>query len=313
MSKPCDSPTHRVCILVLGMHRSGTSAVTRTISGMGAALPGNLIPPLKDNPEGFWESADIVAVHNRFLEAVGSAWNDPRILAPEVFETNAAAVCREELLSILQRDFSDQRLFVIKDPRICVLMPLWLRVLADFEALPLAVFAYRHPAEVALSLTRRNEAIREHGLALWLTCNLMAERQTRGLRRLFVSYDGFLADPIAAARRLADGLGCFDAAKVAVGLELARTQWRPEMRNHATADDSSLPAWVRTIYDWLRAATRPGAAEPSVADLETLALAIADAHALYGPMIGAALPRPQRRPALSERVARRLSSLGRPV
>ena len=137
------------CVLVLGMHRSGTSAMTRAVSAMGAALPSNLIPALLDNEEGFWESADIVAIHNRFMVALGYGWNDPRVLPPEAYRTEAAATCRDELTAVLRRDFAEQKLFVIKDPRISVLMPMWLELLRDFGAAPHVVLGFRHPDEVA--------------------------------------------------------------------------------------------------------------------------------------------------------------------
>ena len=292
------------------MHRSGTSAVTRTISAMGAALPHNLIPPMQDNSEGFFESADIVAVHDRFLEAIGSAWNDPRPIRPEAFGTEHAAACRADLLAILRRDFPTERLFVIKDPRICVLMPMWRRVLAKFGARPYVVFAYRNPEEVAQSLSRRNEAGHEHGLALWLTYNLLAERDSRDLPRVVVSYDAFLDDPAAAAKLLTARLDCFDPAQVAAGVELARSQWKSDMRNHESdGDNATLPPWVATLYRWLCA---EGAGEaPPAAELDAVYAAMATALELYGPIIGGRLPPAHVRPPILKRVARRMAAITR--
>src|SRR5579859_249277 len=73
------APERRSLILVLGMHRSGTSALTRSINLMGAEIPGTLMPAVADvNPLGFWESLEIMGCHERFLAATGSSWNDIR-------------------------------------------------------------------------------------------------------------------------------------------------------------------------------------------------------------------------------------------
>ena len=57
----------RQAILVLGMHRSGTSAVTRIINLLGADLPGNLMSPKDENPEGYWESQELMRLHDQIL------------------------------------------------------------------------------------------------------------------------------------------------------------------------------------------------------------------------------------------------------
>jgi len=306
-----------VCILVLGMHRSGTSAMTRTIHEMGAALPSNLIPPFEDNAEGFWESEDIVGIHNRFLVAVDSGWNDPRPLPREAYDTPAGLLCRAELLAVLRRDFSDRKLFVIKDPRISVLMPMWIELLREFGARPYVILGFRHPDEVARSLVKRrdgfvdddNRPIGQHGRAVWLLHNLLAERHSRGLPRAIVSYHGFLADPVGATVSLAERLGCFQDAQVAAGVEAARGQWNPEMRNHATSDaEMGLPVWVARMYDWLNAAAGGGA--PATDGLDAIAEAMGEALQLYGPLIRAGRPSPTVfKPPVLTRIARRVSRL----
>jgi len=315
-----ESPARqKACILVLGMHRSGTSAMTRTINAMGAALPSNLIPPLEDNAEGFWESEDMVHIHNRFMVAVDHGWNDPRPLPREAYDTPAGLVCRAELMALLRRDFTGQSLFVIKDPRISVLMPIWKTLLRDFGVQPYVVLGFRHPDEVARSLVKRrdgfvdgdNRPVGQHARAVWLTHNLLAERDSRALPRAIVSYDDFLADPVAAARSLAERLGCFDAAQVAAGLEVAKTQWKPSMRNQlATASGSAagLPVWVARMYSWLTAAARGEA--PSTEVLDDMAARMSEALELYGPLIRAGRPSPAVfKPPVLTRLARRVSKL----
>jgi hypothetical protein len=305
----------RVCVMVLGMHRSGTSAMTRSVNAMGAALPSNLIPPMEDNAEGFWESEDIVRIHDRFMVAVGSAWNDPRLIPPAAFDTPAAAACGQELRSVLRRDMTEQRIFVLKDPRMSVLMPIWRPLLDDLGVRPCAVLGFRHPDEVAQSLIKRrhgfvdeaNLPVANHARATWLTYNLEAERSTRDIPRVVVAYGDFLEDPVGAARRLADRLGCFNAEHVAVGLELVREQWKPQMRNHA-APVVDLPPWVGRMYRWLCDAAAD--AEPSTAPLDALAKVMEEANVLYGPLIAAGRPSPRIFKApVTTRISRRLGRL----
>lgn len=57
----------KTCILVLGMHRSGTSAFTRLLNLAGAESPKNLMEAKTDNVRGFWESEAVCGVNDAFL------------------------------------------------------------------------------------------------------------------------------------------------------------------------------------------------------------------------------------------------------
>ncbi|HEV2363411.1 MAG TPA: sulfotransferase [Caulobacteraceae bacterium] len=276
------------CILVVGMHRSGTSGVTRTLHNLGADVPQNLIEAERDNPDGFWESRDIVKAHDRFLEAIGSHWDDPMPIPSAAFDTPVAAACRTEILEHLRRDFSDSQLFVIKDPRLCRLMPIWRAVLDVFGAEPLIVHPVRNPFEVALSLHRRNRTPQEQALALWLVHSLYAERDTRGMRRLFIRYDRFISAPVESASALSARLDCFSPDRLAAELERIRSQWSPRLRHHAIDDsrvleDADTPTWVRATYDWVTAAA--DGAEPAPAVIDQIIEGLEHAMEVYGRMI----------------------------
>src|SRR5690606_949545 len=67
----------KVALVVLGMHRSGTSALTHALSTLGAELPGDPIPKLEfNNPEGFWESTEVLGVNEALLQGIDSNWDD---------------------------------------------------------------------------------------------------------------------------------------------------------------------------------------------------------------------------------------------
>jgi hypothetical protein len=51
-------------VLILGMHRSGTYALSRALNLSGLRLPKDLLEPNQDNPMGFWELKNIVKTNN---------------------------------------------------------------------------------------------------------------------------------------------------------------------------------------------------------------------------------------------------------
>ena len=109
----------RRAILVLGMHRSGTSALTRLLALCGADLPQRLMEPNFANPKGYWEPADIVDLHDEMLAAAGSSWNDVAGFPLGWLDTPEGQSFRSRLRSSFQDAFDDAPLALLKDPRIC--------------------------------------------------------------------------------------------------------------------------------------------------------------------------------------------------
>ncbi len=101
-------------ILVLGMHRSGTSALTRVVNLLGADLPASVFGPGSgsDNPTGFWESQELNPLHDEILESAGSFWDDWRRIDPQWFDSPEAEHYRHRLAAYIDRDFSRSPLFV---------------------------------------------------------------------------------------------------------------------------------------------------------------------------------------------------------
>jgi hypothetical protein len=106
------------CIIILGMHRSGTSALTRIANLLGAKISTNLLPNQPDNEQGFWESQDLMQLHNEMLASADSGWDDLVALPDSWLRSDAIAPFRKRLLNLLEADFADSSLFVVKDPRI---------------------------------------------------------------------------------------------------------------------------------------------------------------------------------------------------
>jgi len=182
-------------ILVLGMHRSGTSALSGALHLLGVPLGDSLIaadPVL--NAKGYWEHSDITDINERILRKLGSSWLDESALPEQWWTDEAILPLREELVHTLRTNFEGRALWGVKDPRICRLLPLWMIVLDEVKSHPSFVIIARDPVETAVSLERRNGIHAWKSALLWLRYILDAEVYTRGYRRTFLTYEQLLRD-----------------------------------------------------------------------------------------------------------------------
>jgi hypothetical protein len=194
-------------VIVLGMHRSGTSALTGVLSMLGADPGGTLIPAHESiNPKGFWEHAEIVAIHERLLAALGSSWHDEGPLQSDWWRLPLILPFRTALMNIVRKDFTNRPLWILKDPRLCRLLPMWLDILREVECKPSFVIALRNPFDVAESLKYRNGFIEEKSHLLWLEHLLDAVRWSYGYPRVVVTYDSLLADWQVVAKLVSENL-----------------------------------------------------------------------------------------------------------
>lgn len=188
-------------ILVVGMHRSGTSAVTRVLNLLGAELPGTLVPGGLGNERGHWETAEVVELHDQMLWSAGVNVNGVFAIRPEWFRSPEATRYAHALAALMNAQRPWPPLTVIKDPRMALFIPIWLKALDGLGLQPRFVLPFRHPMEVALSLRRRQlqhfpDSVWPPGraLLLWLRYVLTAERETRKRPRSFVGFDALLED-----------------------------------------------------------------------------------------------------------------------
>lgn len=182
-------------ILVAGMHRSGTSALTRVFSLLGADLPKHLAPALPDNNEtGFWESVDLMVEHDALLASAGSFWSDWTEFNPDWYASAEADKYKKIIGDIVRQDFAESPLFVIKDPRICRFLPFWLDLLKDLAIQPCIIIPVRNPLEVAQSLKKRDGFPLAKGGLLWLRHVLDAVYYAQDYPIAFLSYEQLMQD-----------------------------------------------------------------------------------------------------------------------
>jgi hypothetical protein len=223
------SASARTGVLVLGMHRSGTSALTRIVNLLGLPLGGPLMPPHPGNNEtGFWELAPAVAIDQRLLDLAGVEWDSPGSL-PAAWLERVPQSLFDEAIALTAANFADVPAFAIKDPRICRLWPFWLRVFAAAGVRPVAVHLIRSPAEVAASLMQRDRISAERCAALWIAHTLEAEAMPGD--RLLLRYDRLLADPQAASRNLIEWLAQEDVPAQPADAEISAFL-QPALRHH---------------------------------------------------------------------------------
>lgn len=189
------------CIIVAGMHRSGTSATTRVINLLGADIASNLVAGIPgDNDRGFWESHTTYRLHDRLFAAFDSAWHDPYPLRDGWQESDAAREAKRAIRDHIVKEFADSRMFVVKDPRVTRVLPLWLEALDELSIEPIIVIPFRNPIEVAASLEQRDGLPLAQSLLGYIQGSLEVERASRGRRRVFQLYDDLVSDwrPFAA-------------------------------------------------------------------------------------------------------------------
>jgi hypothetical protein len=198
---------NKTLVVVLGMHRSGTSSTAGTLVRLGCGAPQHLMAPNADNERGFWESRVIVDLNDAILAAGGSDWKDWRKFNLEEIDRADADALRARAKAALAEEFGDVGLAVIKDPRMCRLMRFWGPVFEEAQWSVRALLPVRSPLEVGWSLNCRDGLGPAYGCLLWLRHVLDAEAETRGMARAVLDWPQFLASGRKALTRASEQLG----------------------------------------------------------------------------------------------------------
>ena len=198
---------NKTLVVVLGMHRSGTSSAAGALVRLGAAAPQHLIAPNADNERGYWESPVIVDLNGAILAAGGSDWKDWRKFDLNKIGALKANALRTRAKEALAEEFGDVGFAVMKDPRMCRLMPFWGPVFADAKWSVRALLPIRSPLEVGQSLYCRDGLSPAYGCLLWLRHVLDAEVETRGMARAVLDWPQFLGDRRKALTRVSEQWG----------------------------------------------------------------------------------------------------------
>ena len=286
-TKAANASPARTAYLVLGMHRSGTSAVTQVLALAGASLPENLMAGDEHNAKGYFEPWKIALFNDERLRAGGTAWDDVFAFPYRPLATKVERGWLNRAEALFGEEYGDVLYPLLKDPRVTVLMPFWRQVFADLELGARCVIPVRHPLAVHGSLARRNGFTPEKSVLVWTAYMLAAEAYTRGLPRAFVSYDGLLRDWRGEVARIEAAHGAAlpkmtDAGAKAIGEFLS-----PELRHNAGDGGLSGLGWAGAltarVHDWFEAASTGQAPSPEA--LEAAAAELAERSKEMGALI----------------------------
>lgn len=180
----------QTCILVLGMHRSGTSALTGVLSSLEVYLGKALLEANFANEKGYFENNSLHLENEKLLAQIGSSWDDMFYDESKLEHVTDFL----EFKNCIKKEFEYSNTFAIKDPRLVYLFPIYEKVLKELGIDVKVIIPFRNPIEVASSLNRRDGMSLEKGVLLWAYNVLLAEKFSRGYERVFIEFDKLMSD-----------------------------------------------------------------------------------------------------------------------
>lgn len=188
------------CILILGM-RSGTSALAGCLHKYGIFMGSNLDGPQRGNIKGQFENRDIMVINNRILSSLGVSWNHPNLYDKIMNSEDEIMKHLEEVIAYLQKEYGKSEIFGIKEPRIGLLLPLYIKALKELEDCCeiKIIYSKRNPTHIAQSLEKRD------GINFQSAMNLVSNWQaimydhiinTVGINNVYgINFKSFMNDP----------------------------------------------------------------------------------------------------------------------
>ena len=127
--------------MVLGMHRSGTSAVSLSLRVFGARHGDRLVGGLSSNPKGHWEDIDVLRLNERMFEAIHTRWDSPSPVTPRDVRHLAGKGFVGAAAGLLRDKIAANGFYAVKDPRMT--KPFrrrkYSRIPSSFSAIPQAL------------------------------------------------------------------------------------------------------------------------------------------------------------------------------
>ena len=235
---------------------------------LGAELPKTVMGAGPGNAMGHWEPSKLVAINEQMLTEAGSRWDDWQMSDLGMLPARRLAHFKSRIQRRIESEYGTAHLFVLKDPRISRLVPLYEDVLARMDIEPRFVIALRNPLEVLSSLEHRDVlgcqgVARSAGVGraqtalLWLRHLLEAEAVTRDSKRVIVSFERLFDDCAATLEDISTQLAVRWPNRVAeMGQEISEFLTPTERHHISTTGDLGLDPlmchWVQEAYIALR-------------------------------------------------------------
>jgi GT2 family glycosyltransferase len=265
-----DQAVNKVALLVLGMHRSGTSACARIANLLGAELPDEILPANEGNDSGYWEPQAVVDFNDRILETCGFGWDDPVSEAAIVGRLGAAE--RETAAELVDATYGGAPLIVLKDPRCAMIPAFWIEAVRAAGYRPALVHCVRPAADVAASLNRRDEMNLDEAGLLWAQSNLSTLRVRDDHPCLVLNYEGDISGWADAMTEFA-GTADFRWPKSADEIEAELAAFlKPVRAGTSAAFSAPVGEIVETVADWVK----PDAEPRPAGELDVLEASVAE-------------------------------------
>lgn len=190
--------------IILGMHRSGTSALAGALSSLGYNLGDNLFAGDSYNKKGYFEDVDVVNISDSILESLGCNWHS-LVVSGQMQDVEGRLY--DEARDVISRHIDDATPWGFKDPRVTRLLPFWQDVFQQKQIEPRYLLSNRHPLSIADSLGKRDNLPLAHSLALWLVHQYDALQIMGANNVMVVDYDFMLSDTSGQLKRISDFLG----------------------------------------------------------------------------------------------------------
>ncbi|HUB26578.1 MAG TPA: hypothetical protein VL992_14225 [Tepidisphaeraceae bacterium] len=266
-----------LALCVLGMHRSGTSALTGLLHLLGVDLGRHLMKPGRGNPSGFWEYKPIVDAQIALLSAIGST-DDDYLPLPEGWERRPAALAfQHEIQELVWKEFAGKKMWAFKDPRTCRLLPMWHSIFLTLRMDSRFILILRDPTEIAANWMAGDSQRYIKTSLMTLTHMLQSERHTRGHKRVLVTYDQVLTDWKATMDKVASVLQIQWPRTMDSATSRISEFINPSLRHHRVADpaksenalieggcDPQIARWTFAVYNALFAAATGSDAEETL-------------------------------------------------
>jgi ubiquinone/menaquinone biosynthesis C-methylase UbiE len=246
-------------VVVLGMHRSGTSLLANLLTVLGVDLGQNLLSADCNNEAGYWEQKQIYRIHDDLLETLGRRWIGPAgtvPFPPQWWKQPEIKPFRDRLETIVESEISRTgNIWGFKDPRTSRLLPLWKGIFSKLDLEPLYLLALRQPSAVVQSIVRRDKISAARAELLWLLHNLDAVRDAGERLRLVVDYDRWFTHPREQAQAVVCALGLDWPENEETVLRNVTNRIRADLRHcNAGPEEFSLPFVAETYAELKQAA-----------------------------------------------------------
>ena len=220
-------------VCILGMHRSGTSLLTRMLNLIDVYLGPEqlLMRPDFANPKGYWEHDEIVSLNDEILRRLGGSWDEPPTFPPGWENAPAIDDLKQRGRRLIQDSFANVETWGWKDPRSCLTLPFWQQLLPNLRY----ILCLRNPLDVAGSLESRDGLPTEKSSQLWLTYVSSALEHSDGRSRLVIFYEDLINDCLGELQLLADFLGKSERAKSVDVQEAVQEFMEKELQHYHTS------------------------------------------------------------------------------